>query len=344
MLNKNQSKKWNSWKYVLIAPALAAFMFYFQVKVIAQERETAEVTPTMLKTVEIKLNKNTTDAQLKAYSNEFKEQFGAKLKFSKVKRNSAGEITEIKVQYDDKKGKTGSWHVREDKPINSLRLSRKDDGSIAFGGDKQIRIVTHNDDESADVETDTTFHGNKTYKYSYSYSDGEDGDGPVVIVNGEQIPLPPDPPTLAEIEKIKADVRNNINIKTVTNKDGKISVTVNGEMIDIDTDMILADLDISLDELKEQAQAGAKIAREQSRMARKQAERAHRQSERSRERAGEAANDSEETRLEMEQTRRELEQTRREMEEARLELSKAREAWSKEKAAYKSKTKSSKNK
>jgi hypothetical protein len=39
MLNKNQSKKWNSWKYVVVIPALVAFIFFFQVNVIAQETE-----------------------------------------------------------------------------------------------------------------------------------------------------------------------------------------------------------------------------------------------------------------------------------------------------------------
>jgi len=35
MLNKNQSKKVNSWKYALIIPILIGFLFYFQVNVVA---------------------------------------------------------------------------------------------------------------------------------------------------------------------------------------------------------------------------------------------------------------------------------------------------------------------
>src|SRR5690606_21397662 len=30
MLNKNQSKRWNSWKYAIIVPALVIFMWQFQ--------------------------------------------------------------------------------------------------------------------------------------------------------------------------------------------------------------------------------------------------------------------------------------------------------------------------
>lgn len=38
MLNKNQSKKRNSWKYAVILPALTGFMVLFQVEVVAQEK------------------------------------------------------------------------------------------------------------------------------------------------------------------------------------------------------------------------------------------------------------------------------------------------------------------
>ncbi|MBA0883112.1 M56 family metallopeptidase [Flavobacterium undicola] len=38
MLNKNQSKKWNSWKYITVFPALVAFVFLFQIEVVAQEK------------------------------------------------------------------------------------------------------------------------------------------------------------------------------------------------------------------------------------------------------------------------------------------------------------------
>jgi hypothetical protein len=38
MLNKNQSKKSNSWKYTLVLPALVAFVSLFQIEVIAQEK------------------------------------------------------------------------------------------------------------------------------------------------------------------------------------------------------------------------------------------------------------------------------------------------------------------
>ena len=43
MLNKNQSNKRNSWKYASVVPALIAFVFLFQVKVVAQEKVKEEI-------------------------------------------------------------------------------------------------------------------------------------------------------------------------------------------------------------------------------------------------------------------------------------------------------------
>lgn len=314
MLNKNQSKKWNSWKYALIIPVLAAFMFYFQVKVIAQERNSPdEVTVADAKPINITLNKNTTDAQLEAYTREMKAQFGTKLKFSKVKRNSAGEIVEIKVQYDDKNGKSGSWHVRDDKPISPLRLQRKDDGSIAFGGDTRVHIIrSHDGDGETVTEVEEAMPPvppvpGCTSSYTYSYTtDGEDID--------IDMPEPPMPPEMG-------DLKNNISVKTITNKDGKVTVMVNGEVIDVDTEKILADIDI--DNITSQAMKHAELARKQAEAARPQIERA---------------------RIHMRESRANSEEARKEMEEARRELEEARKELSREKAALKAKKLSSKNK
>lgn len=339
MLNKNQSKKWNSWKYLLIVPVLAAFLFYFQVKVIAQEKITADMAAVAAKPIDVTINKNTTDAQLNAYTEEFKKQFNTKLKFSKVKRNNSGEIVEIKVQYDDKNGKTGSWHVREDKPINPLRLHRKDDGSIVFGGDKRVHIIRHDDDDAADIDTDSLGTGKKSCSYSYSYSTDEDDDDQVIIVNGHRIDIPdaPDAPDFPDPVKLAEDIKNSINVKTITNKNGKVVVSVNGQVIDVDPEKILAEID--LDAIKEQAEAGARIARKQADIAQRQAERAQRRSLKMSE------GNNEETRRELEDTRREMEETRREMDETRRELDEARRELEKERAELRAKrTKSTKSK
>lgn len=55
MLNQNQSKKWNSWKYALVLPALTAFVFLFQIEVVAQEKENQkQETETKSESIDLK--------------------------------------------------------------------------------------------------------------------------------------------------------------------------------------------------------------------------------------------------------------------------------------------------
>ena len=108
MLNKNQSNKRNYWKYALVLPLLGAFVFFFQVKVIAQEKASEPTAIAHSKTNEnsvdiYKINKNTTDAELKEKTNSLNEKYGVTLAFSDVERNSENELTAIKVEL--KKGK-----------------------------------------------------------------------------------------------------------------------------------------------------------------------------------------------------------------------------------------------
>ncbi|RYJ51935.1 peptidase M56 [Flavobacterium petrolei] len=49
MLNKNQSKKSNSWKYAIVLPALVAFVSLFQIEVVAQEKVKEETSKMELK-------------------------------------------------------------------------------------------------------------------------------------------------------------------------------------------------------------------------------------------------------------------------------------------------------
>lgn len=142
MLNKNQSKKSNSWKYFLIIPALIAFMIYFQVKVVAQEK--APGLETLLqKGAEVVVDKNSSDADLKREAERVKKEHGVTLKFSKVKRNSQGEITCIKATYKDQNGKKGTTQVSGDEPIQPFRFYKNDNGKIGFGNGRgrEVRVV-----------------------------------------------------------------------------------------------------------------------------------------------------------------------------------------------------------
>jgi len=108
MLNKNQSKKLNSWKYVAVLPALMAFVLLFQIKTIAQEKivEMQEIKNIKedLNTVDIyKIDKNITDKELDEKASEINVNYGITTIFSEIKRNLNHELIAITVEL--KKGK-----------------------------------------------------------------------------------------------------------------------------------------------------------------------------------------------------------------------------------------------
>jgi len=147
MLNKNQSNKRNYWKYLFVLPLLGAFIFFFQVKVIAQERESESIAVEHSKPVEnsvdvYKINKNTTDAELKEKINALKEKYNVTLAFSGVERNSKNELIAIKV--DLNKGKEISKKMAT-KGTGSIKtfgiiVSKNENGllTVDFGTDETV--------------------------------------------------------------------------------------------------------------------------------------------------------------------------------------------------------------
>ena len=126
MLNKNQSKQHKIWKYAVILPALIAFVIFFQVKVIAQEKMTQsrlESNNTEVSTVIV--SKNSSDEDLSADSKRIKEDANINLKFSKIKRNKKGEITAITASFNDNKGAKGQHKIDGDEPIKPFKFSAR---------------------------------------------------------------------------------------------------------------------------------------------------------------------------------------------------------------------------
>ncbi|MFV8366399.1 M56 family metallopeptidase [Flavobacterium sp. XS1P27] len=147
MLNKNQSKKSNSWKYTLVLPALVAFVSLFQIEVIAQEKKSEQIITEPSKTNEnsvdvYKINKNTTDEELKEKSSNLKENYAIIVTFSGIKRNSKNELTAIKV--DLKKGKeiAQKMEIKGTQAINEFGIivSKNDNGmlNVNFGSQETI--------------------------------------------------------------------------------------------------------------------------------------------------------------------------------------------------------------
>ncbi|MCG2612095.1 hypothetical protein LZZ90_11310 [Flavobacterium sp. SM15] len=250
MLNANQSNKRNSWKYFVVLPLLAFFMFQFQMKVLAQEKSLPRVENRQenLKVISMVIDKNTSDAEIKKDIETIKKEAGVTLKVSKVKRNSNGEITAIKVDYKDKDGKKGTTQVASDEPIQPIHFFKETDqngkGSIGFGAPRgrgprealaKIKTIKRLNDDGEDVQV--------------IVEGDEEGDFDWADMLGIDPPLPPDAPDAPDgldvpsvpdapgAPKAPRMVKKNIVIKQ--NGDKK-EVWINGEKV---TEDVLGKMD-----------------------------------------------------------------------------------------------------
>jgi hypothetical protein len=117
MLNKSQSKQYKIWKYAVILPALIAFVVFFQVNVIAQEKkEKGNRENNNIEISNVIIYKNSSDQNLADDAKRIKKYANIDLKFSKIKRNKKGEITAIIISYNDNKGSKGQRKIDSDEP------------------------------------------------------------------------------------------------------------------------------------------------------------------------------------------------------------------------------------
>ncbi|MFA9187945.1 M56 family metallopeptidase [Flavobacterium sp. FBOR7N2.3] len=113
MLNKNESNKRNSWKYAIVLPILGAFLFFFQIKVVAQEKVTStEIKESQSNKAEIKTIKNENDSN--ALSKEKKNNIIVKK-----------DIEKTDVSTDEN---PALWTMREGKPFYYWRKEFYIDG------------------------------------------------------------------------------------------------------------------------------------------------------------------------------------------------------------------------
>jgi hypothetical protein len=234
MLNKNQSNKRNSWKYALVLPLLGAFVFFFQVKVVAQEKESETTVVEHSKPNEnsvdvYKINKNTTDAELKEKTKVLKEKYDVTLVFSGIERNSKNELIAIKV--DLNKGKEFS-----------KKMATKGTESIKTFG----IIVSKNENGklTADFGTDDTVINKKSVLISPntpSVSTEKE-----IFVNGSKVSQEEldklDPNEIENMDVIKKSDKGTIRI--VTKKFSKTldenDIYINGEKAD-ENELLLLD-------------------------------------------------------------------------------------------------------
>ncbi|MCC9074290.1 peptidase M56 [Flavobacterium sp. F-65] len=177
MLNKNQSKKKNYWKYALILPLLGAFVFLFQVKVIAQEKESKTAAVENVKSDQknfliYNIKKNTTDKELDEITQKLKESHEIIIAFSEVKRNSDHELIGIKVDIKRINGKSQIMQINGNEAIKPFGV-----------------VVTKNSDGSKTVNLQIDEKIHQPVDMTENQIDQEDYN------IDEERPVPPTPPT-----------------------------------------------------------------------------------------------------------------------------------------------------
>jgi hypothetical protein len=159
MLNKNQSKKRNYWKYYAILPALVAFVLLFQIKTIAQEKKEARAVSEKIQSVNVyKIKNTTTDQELKTMAENLKQNHNVDIEISEVKRNPDNQLTAIKVDIEKGTGRDQTIQIEGNKPIKSCGIVITIDDS----GNKKINLVTDGGIDEPIVAGDNLIINQKT--------------------------------------------------------------------------------------------------------------------------------------------------------------------------------------
>jgi Zn-dependent protease with chaperone function len=224
MLNTNQSHKRNSWKYAVIIPALIGFVFLFQIKVIAQEKEETTITKNFHTRDEVRVvvNKNSSDAEMKNDAATLKKEHGITLKYSKVKRNNAGEITGIKVEFKDKDGNKGVSQIDGKEPIKPIHFYKNDSG-IGFGKAREMRVFTSNGGGRNDAPMAIVMNDSMNIVGDFDFD--FDFDAPEL----PEAPESPEAPEAPEAFGFNDNQNSNVIIKV--NGDKKPMVIINGKVL-----------------------------------------------------------------------------------------------------------------
>ncbi len=198
MLNKTQSKKWNSWKYALIIPSLVAFVILFQVRVIAQEKTNDVIITSGVDKVVLDVNSNSTEKGLNDESLFFKKEFNLDLSFSKIKVNSNNQIIAITVVLKNAQGIKKVYVVKENSPIKPFAIFAEKEklGTINFGFQAnskdnenlkqhfdQVNKLNNKEPNTYERGTNLVEKNSGSWSFNGMKKDGKDY---LVIINGKK--------------------------------------------------------------------------------------------------------------------------------------------------------------
>ena len=367
MLNKNQSRKRNSLKYVLIIPALIGFILLFQIQTIAQEKNSVVAFASPINEVKVKIDKNSSEEKLKQEAKRLKEEHGITLKCSKVKRNSNGEITEIKVEYKDKNGNKGTSHIKGDEPIEPFVFFKSDNNLLGFSKAKTNSVMTKNgsitinghnlESLKALSQLDSIKHSDIAHGIGIDEDFDFDmdnhtvtitsGNNPQVIVNGKVITDNKAIANLmnmnfAEVEKALAEADKSLSMSySYSSDDDDDEITINGKKLSDYKSSAVSDARVQVNKMKPEMREKVKKEIERSRI---QIAKSHEDIAKSREDVLKAREEMVKARIETreaiknaaashsDKTKSEIDKVRAEIEKVKQEMAKAKEELAKERA------------
>jgi hypothetical protein len=171
MLNKNQSNKRNSWKYAAVLPLLGAFLFFFQIKVVAQEKATPKEETNSdqveLKVVKIESDLNTLSKGKEIYID------GKKSNDDELAKLDPTKIKSIVVNKKDNKS------TIEIDTKNALKPVKITDKEIFINGirstNEEFSKLDEKNIDKVDIDT-----------FENTVRITTKGDKPIIILNGTQ--------------------------------------------------------------------------------------------------------------------------------------------------------------
>ena len=199
MLNKNQSKKRNSWKFCVVVPALVAFVLLFQIETIAHEKPQLVTVKSNTEGIDVfQITKTTTDEEFNQKVKTLKENFDITASFSDLERNSKNELIAIKVEL--KKG-------------NEIARQMEVEGNNAIKAFAIVISTLENGKLTVDFKTDETAITNDNIKaLNNSALTGEKE----IFINGEKA-------TEEELNNLDS---KEIESMDVSKKSGKTTIKI----------------------------------------------------------------------------------------------------------------------
>lgn len=195
MLNTKQTNKNQAWKFGLILPVLVGFMLLFQIEIIAMEKKTKIISKNSSNRSEMYLiEKNTSDKELKGFSEKFRSTYKIDLSFNKIKRNKADELTQINISMKNGKGKKLNQFISSDEAIVPVQIVvRKFGNSYDFEINQDYSVLAETGEE---VEEVAEIEGTDIADVV------ETPEVPDVPIMEFDFPTPPDVPNMPDVPEI----------------------------------------------------------------------------------------------------------------------------------------------